>query len=212
MIRQPERDFRFLSAMRPAEMECPVSAVSACEAYPWFAVRVRSNHERVTQAHLRGRGYEEFTPTYRSERRWSDRTRKIDQALFPGYVFCRFDPEDRLPILTVPGVVGLVSFGKVPAPIPVGESERIRRMVQSGLSISPWPFLDVGQPVSIERGPLAGVEGVLAEVKGKGRLIVSINLLRRSVSAEVERNWVSPVRAGLSTSAGMDALHFEKAP
>ncbi|HYL36168.1 MAG TPA: UpxY family transcription antiterminator [Bryobacteraceae bacterium] len=173
------------------------SSVSEAEwlAHPWFAVRVRSNFERIVEAHLRQRGYEQFAPSYKLERLWSDRKKEIDHFLFPGYVFCRFDPNDRLPVLTVPGVVGLVGFGKVPAPIPDQEMERVRRMVQSGLLVSPWPFLEVGQSVLIERGPLAGMEGILIDAKGKFRLVVSIQLLKRSVSAEVDRNWVRPIRS-----------------
>ena len=93
-----------------------------------------------------------------------------------------------------PGVVGLVGCGRIPTPIPDQEIERIRTMVQSGLLVTPWPFLELGQTVLIEHGPLAGVEGILEEVKGKCRLIVSINLLRRSVGAEVDRHWVRPVK------------------
>lgn len=163
-------------------------------AHPWFAVRVRSNHERIASLHLEERGYEEFAPSYKMERRWSDRKREIEQFLFPGYVFCRMNPQNRLPVLTAPGVVGLVGCGKIPMAIPDDEIERIRRMVQSGLLLTPWPFLEVGQAVLIERGPLAGMEGILEEVKGKCRLIVSINLLRRSVGAEVDRHWVRPVK------------------
>ncbi len=166
-----------------------------CEAYHWFAVRVRSNQERTAIAHLRERGYEQFAPSFKSERRWSDRTKEIDEYLFPGYVFCRFDPVDRLPVLTAPGVVDLVGFGKTPEAIPDQEIERVRRMVESGLLVTPYPFLNVGQPVLIERGPLTGLEGILVEVKGKRRLVVSINLLQRSVSAEVDRHWVRPVHA-----------------
>lgn len=160
----------------------------------WFAVRVRSNYERTTAAHLRQRGYEEFCPSFASKRRWSDRTKTVEQFLFPGYVFSRLDPQDRLPVLTVPGVVGLVGFGKTPSPIPDREIENIRTMVQSGVLIQQWPFLEVGQTVLIEQGPLAGVEGILLELKGKFRLVVSIGLLQRSVSAEVDRDWVRPVR------------------
>jgi transcription antitermination factor NusG len=169
--------------------------------YPWFAVRVRSNHERIAAIHLQERGYEEFTPSYKTERRWSDRKKEMEQFLFPGYVFCRLNPQERLPVLTVPGVVNLVGFGKVPTPIPDHEIERIRRMVQSGLLVTPWPFLELGQTVLIERGPLAGVEGILEEVKGKCRLIVSIDLLRRSVSAEVDRSCVRPVKPRQLASA-----------
>ena len=162
--------------------------------HPWFALRVRSNFERVAAVHLRERGYEEFSPCYKIKRRWSDRTKTVEQFLFPGYVFSRLDPQNRLPVLTVPGVVGLVGVGKMPSPIPDHEIENIRTMVQSGLLIRPWPFLELGQRVLIEHGPLAGVEGILQEVKGKFRLVVSIGILHRSVSAEVDRNWVRPLR------------------
>jgi transcriptional antiterminator NusG len=167
-------------------------------AFPWFAVRVRSNYEHVAAVHLRERGYEEFSPSYKAERRWSDRKKTIDQFLFPGYVFCRLDPQDRLPVVTVPGVIALVGFGKTPSPIPDCEIDHIRTMVQSGLLVTPWPFLELGQRVLIERGPLVGVEGILEDVRGKYRLVVSISLLQRAVSAEVDRNWVRPVRQSLS--------------
>lgn len=161
--------------------------------YPWFAVRVRSNQERIAAAHLRERGFEEFSPSCKVERRWSDRKKEIDQFLFPGYVFCRLDPSNRLPVLTAPGVVDLIGFGKIPAAVPDHEIDAIRRMVQSGLFVMPWPFLKVGHRVLIERGPLAGLEGILDEVKGKCRLVVSVDLLQRSVSAEVDRDWIRPL-------------------
>jgi transcription antitermination factor NusG len=150
--------------------------------------------------HLRERGYERFAPSYKCERRWSDRKKEIDQYLFPGYVFCRFDPRDRRAVMTAPGVVDLVGFGRTPEPIPDQEIERVRRMVESGLLVTPYPFISVGQPVLIEHGPLNGLEGILVEMKGKHRLVVSINLLQRSVSAEVDRQSIRPVRA-LATSA-----------
>jgi len=90
--------------------------------------------------------------------------------------------------------VDVVGFGKTPAPVPDDEIERVRKMVESGLLVTPFPFLKVGQTVLIERGPLAGVEGILAEVKGRCRLVVSIGLLQRSVSAEVDRGAVRPIR------------------
>src|SRR5579871_4380941 len=133
-------------------------------------------------------GSQEFVPSYKTESHWSDRRKEIDRLLFPGYVFCRLDPANRLPVLKAPGVVDLVGFGKVPAPLADQEIEAIRRMVQSGLLVMPWPFLERGHRVLIEHGPLAGVEGILDEVKGKCRLVVSVNLLQRSVSAEIDRS------------------------
>ena len=96
-------------------------------------------------------------------------------------------------MLTIPGTVGLVGFGKGPAAIPDQEIESVRRMIGSGLLVAPWPFLEVGQRVLIERGPLAGVEGILQEIKKTFRLVVSIRLLQRSVSAEIDRTWIRPL-------------------
>jgi transcription antitermination factor NusG len=165
----------------------------ASSVFSWFALRVRSNYEHVTALHLRDRGFEEFSPTYKTERQWSDRKKQIDLPLFPGYVFCRLNPEDRLPVLTVPGTVGLVGFGKGPAAVPDHEIESVRRMIGSGLLVAPWPFLEVGQTVLIERGPLTGVEGIIQEVKKTFRLVVSIPMLQRSVSAEIDRTWIRPL-------------------
>jgi len=174
----------------------------------WFALRVRSNHERITGAHLRERGYEEFAASCKVEKRWSDRTKLIEKFLFPGYIFCRFDPHDRLAVVSAPGVVDIVGFGKVPEPIPDAEVERVRRMVESGLPITPFPYVKVGQAVLIERGPLAGVEGILIEVKGKIRLVISVNLLQRSVSAEVDRHSIRPIQS-LSTDLGRKSRRID---
>ena len=171
----------------------PPGDETASPLYPWFALRVRSNFERVAGIHLRDRGVEEFSPTYKTERQWSDRKKQVERFLFPGYVFCRVNPDDRLPVLTIPGAVSLVGFGKGPSAIPEGEIDAVRRMVGSGLLVAPWPFLAAGQRVLIERGPLTGVEGILQEIKKVFRLVVSIHLLQRSVSVEVERSWVRPV-------------------
>jgi transcription antitermination factor NusG len=170
-----------------------IGELEKSSVFSWFALRVRSNYEHVTALHLRDRGFEEFSPTYKTERQWSDRKKQIDLPLFPGYVFCRLNPEDRLPVLTVPGTVGLVGFGKGPAAVPDHEIESVRRMIGAGLLVAPWPFLEVGQTVLIERGPLTGVEGTIQEVKKTFRLVVSIPMLQRSVSAEIDRTWIRPL-------------------
>jgi transcription antitermination factor NusG len=168
---------------------------AAASTFPWFALRVRSNFERVAATHLHQRGYEEFSPYHQSQRQWSDRRKTLFRALFPGYVFCRFDFQDRLPVLTVPGVVGIVGLGKESCPIPDCEIEKVRTMVRSGLLVTPWPYLERGQTVLIERGPLTGLKGILLEIKDRIRVVVSISLLQRSVSAEIDREWVRQLPA-----------------
>lgn len=159
----------------------------------WYAVRVRSRHESVVQMHLRARGLEPFLPSYRQQHRWSDRLKAVDLPLFPGYVFCRFDLQNRLPVLSVPGVVHVVGAGKIPIPIDNSEIAAIQVAVRSGLHREPWPYLAIGNKVRIECGPLQGVEGILEGFKGQRRIILSITLLQRSVSVQVEGDSVRPV-------------------
>ena len=170
--------------------------------YPWFALRVRSNREHVVALHLRDRGFEEYSPSYEVTSQWTDRKKHLTKFLFPGYVFCRLDVSHRFPVLSVPGVVGLVGYGRTPTPIPEYEMSRVRTMVNSGLAVMPWPYLATGDMVLIEKGPLAGVEGILQSVRGKDRIVVSFSLLQRSVSAEIDRVWVRPLKKPIATPEG----------
>lgn len=160
----------------------------------WFAVRVRSNCEKLASASLRARGYEELLPLCSDRRIWSDRIKVIETPLFPGYVFSKFNASIRLPILTTPGVVGIVGFGEDPAPVREQEIKSLRMMLNAGLTCEVWPYLEVGQPITINHGPLSGFDGEVLQIRGQYRLIVRISLLQRSVSAEIDRAEVSPIR------------------
>lgn len=165
------------------------------EAQRWFALRVKSNCERVVAAVARYKGFEEFLPLYRRYHRWSDRSKVVELPLFPGYIFCRINPEFRLPMLTIPGALHFIGFGKVPAPIEDAEVAAIQKAVTSELGAAPWEYLEVGQLVRLEQGPLAGLEGILVETRKECRVVVSVTLLRRSVAVEIERHWVTPIGA-----------------
>jgi transcription termination/antitermination protein NusG len=159
----------------------------------WFALRVKPRREKVISTILRNKGFEQFLPVYESRRVWSDRIAKVEVPLFPGYVFCRFDPErPRLPIVATPGVINVVGVAGRPAAIPEHELEAIQTILRSGKAAQPWPYLEAGHRVRIERGSLAGVEGILVETKKQHRVVVSVSLLQRSVSVEVEREWIIP--------------------
>jgi transcription antitermination factor NusG len=163
----------------------------------WYALRVRSNHETVVQTGLRNRGFDEFLPACRVRSRWSDRVKETARPLFPGYVFAHFDPNKRLPILMLPGCVHIVGFGNGPEPVDEQELHAIRRFVDSGLPISPWPYLREGEVVVVEHGALAGLEGIVLRARDRIRLVVSLNLLQRSVAVELDRDAVRPLAKGL---------------
>src|ERR1700730_9765585 len=162
-------------------------------SFPWFALQVRSRSENIVTAHLTGKGYEWFLPSHKARRLWSDRIKEIEQPLFPGYVFCRLNPLNRFPILAIPGVFLIVGAGKTPVPIHEAEIVAIQATVKSGLPSQPWPFLQIGQRVKIEHGPLCGLDGILLEVRGHHRLVLSVTLLNRSIAVRLEDAWVRPV-------------------
>ncbi len=162
-------------------------------SYSWFALQVRARYENSVASHLRAQGYEWFLPMYKCRRRWSDRIKEIELPLFPSYLFCRFNPYNRLPILMIPGVVLIVGIAKSPIPIDDAEIIAIQTAVQSGLPSEPWPFLQVGERVRIEYGPLCGLEGFLLAFKGRHRVVLSVTLLKRSVALEIDDAWVTPI-------------------
>jgi transcription antitermination factor NusG len=159
----------------------------------WFALRVKSRYEKLVATLANNKGFEEFLPMYQSRRRWSDRLKSIEFPLFPGYVFCRLNPQHRLPLLTIPGVLHFVGIGKVPVPIEDAEIASIQTAVRSGLSAEPWPFLQVGQRVRLEQGPLVGLDGILIGTSKQQRLVVSVTLLKRSVAVTIEPHWATPL-------------------
>lgn len=161
--------------------------------FPWYVVRLRSNFEKIGARDFEARGFPAFLPLYRTFRRWSDRVKEIEAPLFPGYVFCKFDPQRKLSILTCPGVVSILETANGPIPVPDSDIAAVQTMLRSGLPVGPWPFLQQGQPVLVERGPLKGLEGLIVKIKDNYRLVVSVALLQRSVSAEIDREWVRPL-------------------
>ena len=163
------------------------------EGLNWYALHVHARKEQLVASQLENRSLECFLPTYKSLRKWSDRTKEIQQALFPGYVFCRFDYESRQPVVMTAGVTQVVGNGKVAIPIADAEIEALQVAVSSGIPTQPWPYLRTGEYVQINYGHLAGLQGILINVKGNHRVVLSVTLLQRSLALEVELEWLSPV-------------------
>jgi transcriptional antiterminator NusG len=160
----------------------------------WFAVQVRARRELGISDQLGSLGYEWFLPIYSCKKRWSDRIKTVQLPLFPGYIFCRFDPLNRLPILKIPGVIQVVGFNRQPVPVNQDEIRAIQVLVASGLPHKPWPYLKVGDRVRIEAGPLRGLEGLLTEFQGNRQLVLCVTLLQRSVAVKIDSTSVTLLR------------------
>lgn len=171
----------------------------------WYALHVRTRFEKQVQTHLEDKGYEVFYPAYISARQWSDRVKSLSLPLFPGYVFCRFNVNARLPILITPGVNQVVGAGKTPIMVDESELSAIRRVIESGVAAQPWPYLKVGETVEVESGPLEGLTGIVTRIKNSNRLVVSVSLLMRSVAVELDRHRIKPVPSSSRTAEGLFA-------
>lgn len=169
-------------------------AIDFGEETQWFALQVDSKKASMTTAHLQHKGFETFTPTYAITRQWCDRKRSAELPLFPGYMFARLDYRNRLPVLVTPGVYGIVSCGKQPAPIPETEINSLKEVTRSGLRFGPWPFLTKGEQVTIARGVLAGLTGIVVEVKKSLRVVLCVDLIQRAVAVEVDADVLTSVK------------------
>ena len=153
----------------------------------WYAAYTRANHEKHVAVHLDSRGVEHFLPLYCSTRRWKDRRVQLELPLFPGYVFVRIPLFDRLRVIEIPSVVRLVGFGGgLPTALPNDQVEALRSGLNGQLKALPHPFLSVGRRVRLKSGPLAGLEGILLRRKGGHRVVVSLEMIQRSISVEAD--------------------------
>src|SRR5579862_5344160 len=166
----------------------------------WFAIRVRSRCEKVVAMAARIKGFEDFLPLHRRRRHWSDRSKWVSVPLFPGYLFCRLNPEDRFSLLTIRGVMHIVGVGRIPEPVDEQEILAIQHAVRSDAPVEPWPFLDAGERVRVSSGPLTGLEGILVSTEAQLRVVVGLTLLKRSVAVKVEPDWVAQAAPAASSA------------
>ena len=199
------RDTRSLAS---SPLVTEVGAV-ADQQHRWCALLVRARHEKTTQSALEARGLETFLPLYSNRHIYGNRTREFRVPLFPGYVFCRFmlEPDaqsmpeagsvngphsvNEEPSLTKQSLLHAAGTGRAPVPVDERELAAIRVALNSPFTITPHHYVRLGRPGRIRSGPLAGIEGIVIEVKGGLILILSITSLERSIAVELDYDQVS---------------------
>jgi transcription antitermination factor NusG len=159
----------------------------------WFAIQVRPKYEFITSTILRAKGYEELVPAYQSTRQWSDRRKKIIVPIFTGYVFCRFNSQICVQILTTPGVIRIVGVGNRIVQIEDSEIEAIKMAVKSGEALFSIPYLNVGDRVMVNQGPMAGVQGILLRYSNRHQLVLSVDIIQGSVAMEIDAGAVTRI-------------------
>jgi transcription termination/antitermination protein NusG len=158
----------------------------------WYALYTCPRHEKRVAEQIKQRRISCFLPLYRSVRRWKDRRKELELALFPGYVFVRMALKDRLRVLQMASVVRFVSFNGHPVPLPDSEMESLMSGLSRGVHAEPHPYLKVGRTVRIRYGPMAGARGILVRRKDKFRVVLSLDLIMRSVAVEVDESDIEP--------------------
>ena len=164
------------------------SNISRQGAESWFAVYTKARHEKKTDRALAEKDVVTFLPLREVMSQWKDRKKKVLLPLFPGYLFVNIDPSDRYTVLNTNGVVRILGNNGVPVPVSPEEIEATKRLIETGIKYEPFPYSIVGREVELIRGPLEGVMGRILRTKGAYSLILSVHLIRRSVSVEVELN------------------------
>jgi transcription antitermination factor NusG len=178
--------------------EREVGSLSAALCKPrWYAAYTSANHEKRVTEQFVVRDVEHFLPVYESVRRWKDRRVMLQMPLFPGYVFVRMALRDRLQVQQVPGVAHLVGFDGTPAALPDEEIDALRTSLESGVRAEPHPYLTVGRHVRLKSGPLAGMQGILVRRKGNFRVVISIELIQRSVAVDADVADVEALSIGM---------------
>src|SRR5271170_7588174 len=158
----------------------------------WWVLYTRHQHEKTVAEMLSAKGFEVFLPLYESIRRWKDRSKMLTLPLFPCYVFVRGGLNRRLQVVTTPGVHMILFHGEHVAIIPEAEIVAIRKAVEGPFRVEPHPFLKCGERVRVTRGSLEGVEGVLVRKKNLYRLVLSVDMMAKSVAVEIDATDVEP--------------------
>ena len=176
-----------------SEVAVALQCTPDASAERWLAACVRSRHEKKVAQQLESNALQCFVPLYESVHRWKDRRATVSLPLFPGYVFARIAPRERMRVLTTPGVVKLVTFQGQPAAIPEAEIDSLRTLCANEVRMEPHPYLKIGRRVRIKSGPFTGTEGILLRRKGRFRFVLSLNLIARSVAMEIDTCDVAPI-------------------
>jgi transcription antitermination factor NusG len=170
----------------------------------WYAGHTASRHEKRIAEQLKQRSVEHFLPLFQTIHRWKNGRHRVELPLFPGYVFVHITLRERSRVLEIPGFVRLVGFSSIPCPLPDTEIEAIRDTLKLGIKTQPYPYLTIGTRVEIRNGPLQGMTGILVQRRGQCRVVLSIDLIRRSMAVEVSSEDVGSVKV-LASAGGKTA-------
>ncbi len=183
----------------------PLSPLASLGGLCWYAVQTRSRHEKRVVADLQEKAVRTYLPLCRADHQWSDRRKLVETPLFPGYVFVNIaaDAQARVTVLQTNGVISFLGVRGIGTSIPESEIAAVQTVLQQGVPVEHHPFIQVGQRIRIRGGSLDGLEGLLSGVEGKRNLVVSIELIERSIAIRLSGFSIEPV--DIPENAGLAA-------
>jgi transcriptional antiterminator NusG len=161
----------------------------------WYAVYTVVRHEKAADSALKQKQIETFLPLREITSQWKDRKKRVLLPLFPGYLFVNTTLDYKLNILNTPGIVRILGISGTPAPIPEDQIDSIRKLLESKVPFDPHPYLKEGEMVIVTHGPLQGIVGRILERRGLNKLILSVDLIKRAISVEVDIGMVEPIES-----------------
>jgi len=175
-----------MTSQSSSATEASLPAAQILATGNWYALYTCPHREKLVAEQIKRRSFPCFLPVYHSLRRWKDRRKELELALFPGYVFVQMALETKLKVLEIPGAVRLVSFNGQPVALPASVIEMLKNRLSGTRGIEPHPYLRAGRRVRVRNGAMEGLEGIVVRRKDRCRVVFSINLLKRSVAVEVD--------------------------
>lgn len=176
----------------PSKMPIHELTNASFSAPRWYVAQTCARHEKCVAEQLESRNIEKFLPLYETVSRWKDRRVRLQLPIFAGYVFVRLPLRERLRVLELPSVVKLIAFGQLPIALPDDEMDMLRDGLTSQSRAEPHPYLTAGRRVRMRSGPLAGLTGVILRKQGSFRLVLSVELIQRSVAVDVDVADIEP--------------------
>jgi transcription antitermination factor NusG len=182
--------------------EAPMTTLSTSDGMPsWFAVYTATNHEKRVAQHLQVKEIETFLPLYSVTKRWKNRTTaKVELPLFAGYIFVRIAPTERIRVLEVPMVYSIVGNRREPSPLPDAQIEGLRTALQGG-QVHPFPYVKVGNRVRVRSGAFAGLEGIVVRTYGGLSVVLSVDMIQKSIAVHVEADELESCTQGMAMLA-----------
>jgi transcription antitermination factor NusG len=184
-----------LQNVQPARVKPEATSEMNASTMQWYAVQTRSRHEKMVGRQLESRGFASLVPLTTQQRQWSDRRKLVEMPLFPGYVFVRmvYGPDQKLQVLSTEGIVNFVGVHGQGVAIPDRQIDDLQTLLRAKVQIESYPFLKLGQRVRIRSGSLNGTEGILVGQESDRLLVISVELIQRSVSIRLQGYEVEPV-------------------